>query len=240
MCSNWNLTPFTCIIRMLVIMSIAVTVLMLLSEQVITSFVNIDSNFLVTLISLTNHEARNSHSQRHQSMPTWSSSSTWGCRRTWARSSTSPRSPRASTPLEEPPPTWACRESRWRASPQPLLDIWKSNSCEELARLHAEYWHIFLVGAVKYSNFIFRKDVHNCFVPYREFCNQLILTFTSTLCTSAAFFLRPRVPTLRWIVNDEKEQKRNVYPSSWRLEWCRSCTFSQKDPSEIRGRAHTT
>ena len=43
----------------------AVIVLMLLSEQVITSFVNIDSNFLVTLISLTNHEARNSHSQRH-------------------------------------------------------------------------------------------------------------------------------------------------------------------------------
>ena len=41
------------------------SVLMLLSEQVITSFVNIDSNFLVTLISLTNHEARNSHSQRH-------------------------------------------------------------------------------------------------------------------------------------------------------------------------------
>ena len=46
-------------IRMLAIMSIAVILLMLLSEQVITSFVNIDSNFLVTLISLINHEARN-------------------------------------------------------------------------------------------------------------------------------------------------------------------------------------
>ena len=140
---------------------------------------------------------------------TWSSSSTWGCRRTWARSSTSPRSPRASTPLEEPPPTWACRESRWRAFPQPLFKTFESQI--NVKSLHAEYWHIFLFGAVKHSSLLFRKDVHNCFVPYREFCNQLILTFTSTLCTSAAFFLRPRVPTLQWIVNDEREQKRNVF-----------------------------